>query len=135
MGSFHDLDGRSFSIPILTTLGTIVGFLNGGMGMGGAIVLIPSLVSLVGVPLHRAITVSLVLTWLGAIGATYGHASVGRVDLSLVSLLLVGGTIGAKIGSEIGGRLGGERLKAYFALVILVVALVVGARLLHLLFG
>jgi uncharacterized membrane protein YfcA len=135
LGDFPELGGRAFSIPVLTTLGTIVGFLNGGMGMGGAIVLIPSLVSLVGVPLHRAITVSLVLSWMGAIGATWGHALAGRIDLWLVSLLLVGGTIGAKIGSEIGGRLGGERLKAYFALVILVVAVVVGARLLHLLFG
>jgi uncharacterized membrane protein YfcA len=135
LGDFPELGGRTFSIPILTTMGAVVGFLNGGMGMGGAIVLIPSLVSLVGVPLHRAITVSLVLSWLGAIGATYGHVMADRVDLGLVALLLVGGTIGAKLGSEIGGRLGGQRLKAYFALVILMVALVVGARLALLLLG
>jgi uncharacterized membrane protein YfcA len=135
MGQFAELDGRSFSIPILTVLATLVGFLNSGLGMGGGILLMPALVSLVGVSPHRAISVSLMLTWLGGLGTTWGHALHDRVDLGLVCLLLVGGTLGAKLGSMIADRLGGERLRAYFAWLILLVALVIGGRLADLVWG
>lgn len=135
MGRFVELDDRIFSIPILSTLATLVGFLNSGLGMGGGILLVPALVSLVGVPTHRAITVSLTLTWLGGIGTTIGHALAGRVDLGLVCLLLVGGTLGAKLGSYLSDRLGGERLRSWFAFVILLVAIVIGGRLALLIWG
>ncbi len=58
-GQFAELDGRTFSIPILTVLATLVGFLNSGLGMGGGILLVPALVSLVGLSTHRAMNVSL----------------------------------------------------------------------------
>jgi uncharacterized membrane protein YfcA len=135
MGYFAELDGRSFSIPILAVLATLVGFLNSGLGMGGGILLVPALISLVGLTTHRAMNVSLSLTWLGGIGTTWGHAWHDRVDLGLVCLLLLGGTLGAKLGSLLADRLGGERLRAWFGLVILLVALVIGARLAHLVWG
>jgi uncharacterized membrane protein YfcA len=129
---FEELEGRSFSIPIVSMLGVVVGFLNGGMGMGGGIVMVPALVSLVGMPTQRAINATLVLTWLGGIGTTLGHAREGHVDLPLVCLLLAGGTAGGKLGSILGERMGGHRLRGYFALLIVLVALVVGGRLLSL---
>lgn len=135
MGRFIELDGRTFSIPILSTLATLVGFLNSGLGMGGGILLIPALISLVGVPTHRAITVSLMLTWLGGIGTTIGHALAGRIDLGLVCLLLVGGTLGAKLGSYLSDRLGSERLRSWFAWLILLVAIVIGGRLTLIIWG
>jgi uncharacterized membrane protein YfcA len=135
MGQFAELDGRWFSIPVLTVLATLVGFLNSGLGMGGGILLVPALVSLVGVSPHRAMSVSLVLTWLGGVGTTWGHALNHRVDLGLVCLLLVGGTLGAKLGSMIADRLGAERLRAYFAWLILLVAVVIGGRLVQLVWG
>lgn len=134
-GRFEELDGRSFSITILSLLATLVGFLNSGLGMGGGILLIPALISLVGLTPHRAVNVSLALSWLGSIGATWGHALNGRVDLRLVCLLLLGGTLGAKLGSSLADRLGGERLRSWFGLVILLTALVVGAKLVHLVWG
>lgn len=135
MGQFAELDGRPFSIPILAVLATLVGFLNSGLGMGGGILLVPALVSLVGLSPHRAITTSLAMTWFGGIGTTLGHALHHRVDLGLVCLLLIGGTLGAKLGSMISDRLGGERLRAFFAAIILLVALVIGGRLAHLVWG
>ena len=135
LGNFPELDGRSFSIPILAGLAVLVGFLNSGMGMGGGILLMPALVSLVGVSPHRAITVSLALTWFGGIGTTVGHALNDRIDLWLVFVLMAGGTVGAKLGSQLGERLGGERLRGYFALVILLVAVVIGLRLISLFRG
>jgi uncharacterized membrane protein YfcA len=129
LGTFSELDGQSFSLPVVTTLGIVTGFLTGGMGMGGGILMMPALVALVGVPTQKAINATLVVTWLSSVGATLGHALARHIDLTLVCLLLAGGTIGAKVGSRLGERLGGRRLRGYFALLILAVAVWLGWRL------
>ena len=41
-GNCQELDGRAFSLPVVAVLGIVVGMLNGGLGMGGAIVTVPA---------------------------------------------------------------------------------------------
>lgn len=129
LASFSEMEGRSVSLPVLAMLGIFVGFLSGGLGMGGAIVLVPALVFLIGVQTHRAISVTLVLFWFNAMGATVGHALHDNIDLPLVCLLLLGGTVGAKIGSQIAERISGRRLRGYLALVIFTSAILIALRL------
>lgn len=124
-----ELDGRPFSIPLLAALAVVVGFLTGSLGAGGAILLIPALVFLVGVTTHQAITVTLVLSWLNCLGAAVGHGWHANVDLRIVALLLVGGTVGAKLGAVLGERMHGRRLRGYFSLVILAGMAMVATRL------
>lgn len=124
-----ELDGRPFSIPLLAALAVVVGFLTGSLGAGGAILLIPALVFLVGVPTQQAITVTLVLSWLNCLGAAVGHGWHANVDLRIVALLLVGGTVGAKLGAVLGERMHGRRLRGYFSLVILAGMAMVATRL------
>lgn len=124
-----ELDGRPFSIPLLAALAVVVGFLTGSLGAGGAILLIPALVFLVGVPTQQAITVTLVLSWLNCLGAAVGHGWHANVDLRIVALLLVGGTVGAKLGAVLGERMHGRRLRGYFSLVILAGMAMVAWRL------
>lgn len=124
-----ELDGRPFSIPLVAALAVVVGFLTGSLGAGGAILLIPALVFLVGVPTQQAITVTLVLSWLNCLGAAVGHGWHANVDLRIVALLLVGGTVGAKLGAVLGERMHGRRLRGYFSLVILAGMAMVAWRL------
>ena len=126
---FDEVGGRSLSIPVVAMLGTLVGFLNGGLGMGGAIILVPSLVFLIGVPTHEAVTVSLVLSFINGLGAVAGHGWLENVDLRLACLLLASGTIGAKLGSLIGERISGRRLRGYFSLVVVAGAVIIGRQL------
>jgi uncharacterized membrane protein YfcA len=114
-----EIDGRRGSLVVVSLMGFIVGVLNGGFGMGGAILLVPGLVFLVGVPTHRAVTVTLVSSFLAGLLSVGSHAARGNVDLVLCCWLLLGATIGARIGSSIAARLTGRRLRRYFALVIL----------------
>jgi uncharacterized membrane protein YfcA len=114
-----ELGGRRASLTLLTVLGAVVGFLNGGFGMGGALLLVPGLVFLVGLSTHRAVAATLVSSFLAGIFSAGSHAATGNVDLQLVCWLLAGGTIGAQVGSLIAQRLSGRRLRGYFALVIL----------------
>lgn len=114
-----EIDGRRASLPVVTLLGLTVGFLNGGFGMGGAILLVPGLVFLVGLSTHRAVATTLVSSFLAGLFGAAGHAASGNVDLPLVCWLLAGGTLGAQLGSIVAERLSGRRLRGYFSLVIL----------------
>jgi uncharacterized membrane protein YfcA len=113
-----ELDNRPTSLTLLSLIALFVGFLNGGIGMGGAIVMVPSLVYLVGVPTHGAVNATLAVSWLNSIVGTVRHSWLGNVDLALLCLLLVGGGVGARIGSVINQRLSGRRLRGYFSLLI-----------------
>ncbi|MBL9080254.1 MAG: sulfite exporter TauE/SafE family protein [Planctomycetales bacterium] len=124
-----ELEGRSVSLVALTALGVLVGFLNGGFGMGGALLLVPALVFLFGVPTHRAVAVTLVSSFLAGFVSTASHAYRGNVDLRLVCLLLLGGTLGAQAGSRIAARLSSRKLRRWFAWVILASTTIILARL------
>lgn len=114
-----EIDGRPTSLPLVTVLGFFVGFLNGGFGMGGAMLLVPGLVYLVGLSTHRAVATTLVASFFAGTFGAGGHAAGGNVNLPLVCCLLAGGTVGAQLGSLIAERLTGRRLRGYFSLVIL----------------
>ncbi|QGJ68978.1 Hypothetical protein PBC10988_6430 [Planctomycetales bacterium 10988] len=134
IATFPELKNKQCSLPILGLLATLIGFLSGGMGIGGGVVLVPAFIFLLGISTHEAISAALALTWFSASVATCGHAWQGNVDLRLVCLLLVGGTIGAKIGSILGERWAARRLRGYFTLVVLGAAIMVGIRLFPTLF-
>ena len=124
-----ELEGRSVSLVALTALGVLVGFLNGGFGMGGALLLVPALVFLFGVLTHRAVAVTLVSSFLAGFVSTASHAYRGNVDLRLVCLLLLGGTLGAQAGSRLAARLSSRKLRLWFAWVILASTTIILARL------
>jgi len=132
---FAETEGRPASPAWITVLGVLVGFLNGGFGMGGALLLVPALVFLFGVGTHRAVAVTLVSSFLAGIFSTGLHAYRGNVDLPLVCWLLLGGTVGAKLGSVVSTKLSGRSLRRWFALVILASTTIILARLWHLAAG
>jgi len=129
MVAFEELNGRPASLTYLAIFSILFGFLNGGLGVGGGILLVPLLIFLIGVPTRLAVSVALSLTWCGGVFATCGHALAGAIDLRLVSLLLIGGTLGAKYGSEVADRIPPRRLRGWFAGIILTVAAMVAVRL------
>ena len=118
-GTFPEIDGRRASLSALSSLAVIVGFLNGGFGMGGALLLVPSLVFLFGLTTHRAVAVTLVSSLLAGFVSVASHAVRDNIDLPLVCWLLLGGTVGARVGSHWAARLTGRTLRRYFAWVIL----------------
>ena len=119
----------NFSIPLLTWTGLAVGFLSGFLGMSGGLILVPAAIYLLGLRVHDATTVTIVIVWLVSLQSTVMHAIHSHIQLHLVVALLICGTIGAQIGSELGKKIRGPKLKTGFGLLVLVAAGIVFARL------
>lgn len=131
--TFREFDHSRVSIPILAWFGLGVGLLAGLLGMSGGLILLPGLVYLLGMRTQEAVISSLVIVWIVAFQSTIAHSWHGNVDLLLVMVLLVGGTVGARIGSEFGVRLKGAELRQRFGWILLGTATLIGGRMVRLL--
>ncbi len=124
-----DLQPSRYSIPLLAWTGLIVGFLSGFLGMSGGLVLVPAAIYLLGLRVHDATTVTIVIVWLVSLQSTFMHALHANIELELVVSLLICGTIGANVGAQLGMRLKGRQLKLGFGVLVLVAAGIVFVKL------
>jgi len=109
---------KSISIWNLISLGFVAGILSGLLGIGGAFIMNPALIYLIGVPTSVAIGTSLFQTiFISGYGALT-HFFKGNVDFALVACILAGSLIGSQLGAKIHSKLRGADIRYYFSLVI-----------------
>jgi len=108
---------------ILIAIGIVTGVLAGLLGIGGAIVMIPALVFLMGFNQHMAQGTSLavMLPPIGIIAA-YNYYKVGQVNLTYALILAACFLIGSYFGSKLALNLPQATLKKIFAVLLLLVA-------------
>lgn len=124
---FSTLDVPRMSVPVMSYLGLVLGFLTGMLGIGGGVILVPALLYLVGMRTHRAAATSLAMVWLSSLVAVITKVPQGDASLPLVVPLLVGGAVGLQAGVSISNRTSGSALKRSFTFVVLgALALVAG---------
>jgi len=114
---------HEISIVSLSGFGLFVGFLSGFLGLSGGVVLLPGLHYAYGIATKRSAVMSMILVWLIAFQATLIHAWYERIDLLMVMLLLLGGTLGAKVGVRLSQRMSGGKLREHFAWLLLLTAI------------
>jgi len=111
---------KSISIWNLICLGFGVGILSGLLGIGGAFIMSPVLIYLIGVPTSVSIGTSLFQTiFISGYGALT-HFFKGNVDFTLVVYILLGSLIGSQLGAKIHNKLRGADIRYYFSLVIFI---------------
>ena len=104
-------------------IGFFVGILSAIMGVGGAFIMVPAMIYLLGMPTSIVVGTSLFQIIFVAANVTFLQAVQNQtVDLILALALTVGGVIGAQIGGRVGAKLRGEQLRVLLAVVILGVA-------------
>jgi len=109
---------KSISIWNLICLGFVVGILSGLLGIGGAFIMGPALIYLIGVPTSVAIGTSLFQTiFISGYGALT-HFFKGNVNFPMVACILVGSLIGSQLGAKIHNKLRGADIRYYFSFVI-----------------
>ncbi len=129
IAEIKDLQPSQHSIPLVAWTGVVIGFLSGFLGMSGGLVLIPACIYLLGLQVHEAATVTIVIVWLVSAQSTILHACHNHINLPLVVSLLISGTIGAAVGAQFAGRLSASQLKVGFGTLVLLAALIVVIRL------
>jgi hypothetical protein len=110
----------SATLPV--GIGFVVGIMSAIMGVGGAFLMVPAMIYLLGMPTSIVIGTSLFqIIFVQAYVTCLQAIQNQTVDLLLALILTVGGVIGAQFGGRLGARLPAEQLRL-MALVVLVVA-------------
>jgi hypothetical protein len=102
------------------SIGFLVGILSAIMGIGGAFIMVPAMIYLLGMPTRIVVGTSLFQTIFVTANVTFLQAVQNQtVDVILAFVLLVGGVIGAQVGGRVGARLSTEYLRVALALLVL----------------
>ncbi|HSV26548.1 MAG TPA: sulfite exporter TauE/SafE family protein, partial [Sedimentisphaerales bacterium] len=128
---FESLEHRRHPLIPLVLLAVPIGILTGLLGVGGGVLLLPSLNYLVGQRAVKAAGTSLLIVWLSTILAFAIHLSQQHIVFPLAAILTLLGIFGAHYGTELSFKLNGPRLRLYFVAIVLVAAALVGAKIIH----
>ena len=111
--------------PIL--LGLIVGFVAAMMGIGGAFLMVPAMIYIVGMPVKLIPGTSLFVTiFISAIVTILHSFNYGSIDLFLVIPLILGSIVGVQLGQKVGQFLDSTELKSLFAMLLVCVSIAIG---------
>ena len=110
--------------PII--IGLIVGFIAAIMGIGGAFILVPAMIYIIGMPTRLIPGTSLFVTIFVSAIVTVLHAfNYGSIDLILVFMLVTGSIIGVQCGQKIGEFIDSTELKTLLAILLLAVGIAI----------
>ena len=104
-------------------IGFVVGILSALLGVGGAFLIVPAMIYLVGMPTAIVVGTSLFqIIFVAAVTTILQSMENRTVDVLLAFVLTIGSVIGAQFGGRLGARLPGEQLRFLMAVLILTVA-------------
>ncbi|TMK85776.1 MAG: sulfite exporter TauE/SafE family protein [Actinobacteria bacterium] len=112
-------------------MGLIAGFASGLLGIGGGVIMVPVMVTILGMPLKRAIGTSLVAISFMVIPGTIVHTALGHIDWWIFLWLTLGVVPGAAIGSRWTVRAQERVLRRVVAVFLFLVAVAYAALEIH----
>jgi len=111
--------------PII--LGFIVGIFAAIMGVGGAFLMVPAMIYIIGMPTKLVPGTSLFVTIFVTAAVVIGHAlNFQTIDFILVSILISGSIFGLHIGLKISEKLNASEYKTLLAMLLLGVGVLMG---------
>ena len=115
---------ESIFTPII--IGLIVGFIAAIMGIGGAFILVPAMIYIIGMPTKLIPGTSLFVTIFISAIVTILHAfNYGSIDIILVAVLILGSILGVQIGQKIGEKFDNSQFKTILAMLLLLVGIAI----------
>ena len=110
--------------PII--IGLMVGFIAAIMGIGGAFILVPAMIYIIGMPTRLIPGTSLFVTIFISIIVTFLHAfNYGSIDLILVAMLVFGSIVGVQVGQKLGESVDSTGIKTLLAVLLLIVGIAI----------
>ena len=120
---------KEVSVVGLLLAGGTLELLQGLIGIGGGVILVPLLIAVVGLNMHMAVGTSLGVVLLSSLFGTGLYGQAGEVNMLLVMSLLLGSVVGVQLGAWICWRLHATRLQRSFGYVVLLAVLLVAIDL------
>lgn len=109
-------------LVLLIITGVLAGFVSGILGVGGAIIMVPFLVFLLGMSQHQAQGTSLaVLLFPVGIFAVINYAKSGYINFKFALVLILAFLLGSYLGSLIAVNIPAKILQKIFAVLLLAV--------------
>ncbi len=109
------------SMTGLCLLGVVMGLGKGMLGIGGGVLFMPALLLVVGLDMHKAIGTSLDVVLFSSLAGVILYGSKGQASLWIVFPLLITSSIGAQIGVSLSQKLHAEKIRRYFAIMVMAV--------------
>ncbi len=110
--------------PII--IGLFVGFIAAIMGIGGAFILVPAMIYIIGMPTKLIPGTSLFVTIFVSAIVTVLHAfNYGTIDLMLVIVLILGSILGVQIGQKLSEKVDSSQFKTILAILLLLVGIAI----------
>lgn len=112
--------------PLPTVLIVVEGLLVGGatglVGAGGGFLVVPALVLLGGMEMHKAVGTSLLVISVKSFSAYLGYVSHVSVDFELAVIVTSGAVLGSVVGGLIAPKLSPQLLRKSFSIFVLAMA-------------
>jgi uncharacterized protein len=111
-------------IIIVLIIGLIAGFFSGSMGIGGAIIVIPSLMFFLGFSIQQAQGTSLALLTIPVmLASAINFYQAGKVNVKVAVIMAITFVIGGYIGSKLSVDMPENFMRKAFAVLLLVVSI------------
>ncbi|MCD6355136.1 MAG: sulfite exporter TauE/SafE family protein [Prolixibacteraceae bacterium] len=109
---------------ILIAIGVVAGLLSGVFGIGGAIIVIPSLVFILGLSQHMAqgTSIALMIPPIGIL-AFWNYWKAGQVNWKFALVLSLTFVVGAYLGSLVSIQFSDRLLRKIFGVLLLLIAI------------
>jgi uncharacterized membrane protein YfcA len=116
----------------ITAIGLLVGLLTGFFGVGGGFIIVPALVLVANFSTHQAVGTSLLAIFITSFSGFLSNMVFGGLDLEILLIFVVGGSVGVLSGTALASRVSGRTLNRTFSIFILCIALyLIYANVLH----
>ncbi|WP_040337046.1 sulfite exporter TauE/SafE family protein [Candidatus Blastococcus massiliensis] len=117
-------------LPRTLAGGLVVGFLTGLLGVGGGFLIIPVLVLALGLPMATAIGTSLVVVAINSAAGFAAHAGETTLDVPVTVAFTAAAVAAALVAGRLAARTDTDRLRRWFAWLVLAVAGLIATQLL-----
>lgn len=115
-------------LPKAAASGVVVGFLTGLFGVGGGFLIIPALTLLLGLPMATATATSLVVIVINSAAGFAAHLGDASLDLQTAAAFTGAAVLGSLAAGRLAPLLPGQKLRRWFAYLVLVVAAYVAVQ-------
>ena len=100
-------------------VGAGAGVISGMLGVGGGVVMVPTMSLLMHVPVKAAVGTSSFMVGITSVATAFVYYSRGKIDPALVVPAIVGVFLGGQVGSRLTRRVRAQRLAVIFAVILL----------------